>query len=197
MNGREKAIHPDIFSEGIVGVGATCRIQMPLRIAFALSIHKSQGMTLDQALIDVARCFAGGQTYVAISRVGPREGLRFAQALNWERIRTEPTFVNWDCLRTDMERRKRLVLELLEPAEREVVESLGLKSLHAHVTRALEEKDAAGQNVVKDPTLRIRMAALKNALGKLKPARIEPKGQQDSPMVIWQMLPWKIKRRRY
>lgn len=40
VNGRVKAIHPDIFSENIVGVGATCRIQMPLRIAFAVSIHK-------------------------------------------------------------------------------------------------------------------------------------------------------------
>lgn len=40
LNGRVKAIHPDIFTENIVGVGATCRIQMPLRIAFAISIHK-------------------------------------------------------------------------------------------------------------------------------------------------------------
>lgn len=40
LNGRVKAINPDIFTENIVGMGATCRIQMPLRIAFAISIHK-------------------------------------------------------------------------------------------------------------------------------------------------------------
>ena len=42
--------------------------QIPVRLAYALTIHKSQGLTLDAAVVD-PRCFASGQLYVALSRV--------------------------------------------------------------------------------------------------------------------------------
>ena len=44
------------------------RSQMPLIVAFAVSIHRAQGATLDLVDVDVARAFAAGQTYVALSR---------------------------------------------------------------------------------------------------------------------------------
>ena len=49
--------------------------QVPLRCAWAITIHKSQGMTLDRAVMDLRRTFAPGMGYVALSRVERLDGL--------------------------------------------------------------------------------------------------------------------------
>lgn len=49
--------------------------QFPLRLAWAITIHKSQGLTFEKAIIDVGRAFAPGQVYVALSRLRSLSGL--------------------------------------------------------------------------------------------------------------------------
>jgi ATP-dependent DNA helicase PIF1 len=69
--------------------------QLPLKIAYAISIHKSQGITLDCAEVDIRNCFCPGQGYVALSRVKSLEGLSIIGGVYPEVICADPTCVEF------------------------------------------------------------------------------------------------------
>ena len=95
INTREALVEPEQWAiedenENILAK----RIQLPLILAWSLSIHKSQGQTLPKVRVDLKRVFEKGQAYVALSRAVSRGGLQ-VQNFSRERVLTHPKVVNF------------------------------------------------------------------------------------------------------
>ena len=70
-------------------------IQIPLRLAWAITVHKSQGMTLDTAVMDLSDAFVRGQGYVALSRVRSLDGL-ILRGYNPTALQIDPRVRDYD-----------------------------------------------------------------------------------------------------
>lgn len=70
--------------------------QYPLRLAWAITIHKSQGLTFDKAIIDAGDAFASGQVYVALSRCRSLEGLVLWSKINPQSIANDRVIVEFE-----------------------------------------------------------------------------------------------------
>lgn len=69
--------------------------QMPLRLAWAITIHKSQGLTFDRVIIDAGASFVPGQVYVALSRCRTLEGLVLATPIAEDSLRPDPAVAEY------------------------------------------------------------------------------------------------------
>lgn len=88
-NGREVVIRMDNWDLTDGDKKRATIMQLPLRLAWAITVHKSQGMTLDAARIDLSRAFVEGMGYVALSRVRSLEYL-ILDGLNGMALRVSP-----------------------------------------------------------------------------------------------------------
>jgi hypothetical protein len=140
-NGRRITVTPmdwEVEEDGEVCVRIT---QLPLRLAWAITVHKSQGMSLDEAVMDLSNVFEFGQGYVALSRVRRLSGL-YLLGWNDRAFRVFP-----DVLEKDVEFRTQS-----EESRQEFDDLSGdeLAAMHKQFIRACGGKgtSVAPQNVV-------------------------------------------------
>ena len=69
--------------------------QYPIRLAWAITIHKSQGLTFEKAIVDAGASFAAGQVYVALSRLTSLKGLVLYSKIAAESVSTDPRVISF------------------------------------------------------------------------------------------------------
>ena len=94
-DGHEFLAEPESWSVEDDGVPQATITQVPLRLAWAITVHKSQGMTLDRAVIDLSKSFMPGMGYVALSRVQSLEGL-ILRGINNTAFMVHPSVVSFE-----------------------------------------------------------------------------------------------------
>lgn len=86
MDGATKEVMDNVIGE---------YTQHPLRLAWAITIHKSQGLTFDKVIIDAADAFAHGQVYVALSRCKTLEGITLRSRIGDRCVKTDRVISNY------------------------------------------------------------------------------------------------------
>lgn len=132
----------DKVDEEVLGTFA----QFPLRLAWAITIHKSQGLTFDRAIIDAGSSFAAGQVYVALSRLRTLDGLVLHSRIPPHSIRTDQQV-------TDFSRKtvaESEIAPLLEASQRSYIGQLLLQAFkweHIVETSKTQRTDLATRNI--------------------------------------------------
>jgi len=89
-DGSSRIVSKEKFIISLGGAVVAQRIQLPLTLAWGMSVHKSQGITVDRAIVDLKHAFEFGQAYVALSRVRSFSGLSLKHPLSMTQIKVCP-----------------------------------------------------------------------------------------------------------
>ncbi|MFI5221694.1 MAG: helix-turn-helix domain-containing protein [Bacteroidia bacterium] len=85
--------------------------QYPVRLAWAITIHKSQGLTFDRAVIDAGQSFAAGQVYVALSRCRTLEGLLLLSKILPQSVKSDERIVEYSQRKNEFEEIKNVLID--------------------------------------------------------------------------------------
>lgn len=118
--------------------------QIPLRLAWAITIHKSQGLTFSNAIIDASSCFAHGQAYVALSRLRSLEGLVLSAPIPRHAFISDPCVAGFMKVQNSMRPTTEALTDMETQYSRSLLDSLfdftpevqGLEDLHRLVADA-------------------------------------------------------------
>lgn len=122
--------------------------QVPLRLAWAITVHKSQGMTLDTAVMDLSDAFVAGQGYVALSRVRSLAGL-ILRGYNPTALQIDPRVRQYDrAIQSTSERVQARLTQLSDDEKKKKQESTilrfgGVVESQVHIPKGIGEKKTA------------------------------------------------------
>jgi len=121
-NGREVKVERQSWKLDEDGRTRAEVVQLPLRLAWAITIHKSQGMSMDSAEIDLSRSFTPGMGYVALSRVRSMDGV-YLTGINQMALSLHPLIFEFDA---DLRSNSEALANITEDAEEEVAPATGV-----------------------------------------------------------------------
>jgi len=156
--------------------------QIPLRLAWAITVHKSQGMSLDAAEIDLRNAFTYGQGYVALSRVRSLRGMKIL-GLNPQALLVDPRVMHRDEHFRSESDEGRAAFE--EMSEEEIMD------MHKNFVRAAGGVWREGEFVVSEKTMTDRMTkentynATKELLMKRLDAKMIARERNMALSTIW------------
>ena len=142
--------------------------QFPLRLAWAITIHKSQGLTFEKAIIDAAAAFAHGQTYVALSRCKTMEGLVLSTKISERAIICDHEVNQFSKLAEENQPNEEQLLLAKYAYQKELLDELfnyrQLSSQLHRFERILAEHDRSFQGTVSDNLSEIQRKAMPEVL---------------------------------
>ncbi len=130
------SLNPDTLEITENKIGAFT--QYPLKLAWAITIHKSQGLTFDRAIIDAQAAFAHGQVYVALSRCRTLDGMVLSSPLSPRAVKTDDTVLRFvEQAGENRPTAEQLSLARIQYQQRLLLECFDFKELQVLLSRLL------------------------------------------------------------
>jgi len=138
--------------------------QIPLRLAWAMTVHKSQGMSMDAAVMDLSSVFEYGQGYVALSRVRRLDGL-YLLGCNEHALKVHPQILKQDNIFQEESEKTQKTFSALDAGE--------IRKMHKNFVLALGGKWKEEKEKKEEKTPRLGAELPSEALGHLEQIRIK------------------------
>lgn len=144
IDGRTITVVPMEWTMGEAGRILARITQLPLRLAWAITVHKSQGMTLDQAVVDLSKAFEYGQGYVALSRVRALDGLHVV-GYNERALEVHPEVAHQERNFKQQSADARARFSAMQPSEHDEIVGLFLNSAGGSLVGGVAPKKKKGR----------------------------------------------------